>query len=48
MIFIFWRFAAGVNLYYAVTNIATIPQQIWISKERQKVQAQGSAKLKTT
>ena len=48
MVFIFLRFPAGVNLYYAVTNLATIPQQMWISKERQKVQAQAPAKLKTT
>jgi YidC/Oxa1 family membrane protein insertase len=48
MVFIFFRFPAGVNLYYAVTNIATIPQQIWLSKERQKVQPQTPAKLKTT
>ncbi len=40
MMFIFYRFAAGLNLYYAVSNFATIPQQIWIAKERQKVKAQ--------
>jgi YidC/Oxa1 family membrane protein insertase len=44
MIFIFWRMPAGVNLYYAVTNLATIPQQIWIAKERRKVQPQAPPK----
>lgn len=42
MLFIFFRLASGLNLYYATVNIATIPQQIWIAKERQKVRiAQG-------
>ena len=48
MVFIFFRFPAGVNLYYAITNLATIPQQMWVAKERQKIQAQGPAQLKTT
>ncbi|HET7583997.1 MAG TPA: YidC/Oxa1 family insertase periplasmic-domain containing protein [Gemmatimonadaceae bacterium] len=34
---IFWRFAAGLNLYYAVQNIAAIPQQWILARERQKV-----------
>ena len=38
MTFIFFRFAAGLNLYYAVSNLATIPQQYFIAKERQKMQ----------
>jgi len=38
MLFIFYRLASGLNLYYATANIATIPQQIWIAKERKKVQ----------
>jgi YidC/Oxa1 family membrane protein insertase len=41
MLFIFWRLASGLNLYYATANIATIPQQIWIANERKKVQAAG-------
>ncbi|MSR36403.1 MAG: membrane protein insertase YidC [Gemmatimonadetes bacterium] len=48
MIFVFFKLAAGLNLYYAVSNLATIPQQLWISRERQKVQAQPPPKLKTT
>jgi len=44
MIFIFFRLASGLNLYYATANIATIPQQIWIANERKKVQAKGPPK----
>jgi YidC/Oxa1 family membrane protein insertase len=47
MVLIFFRFPSGVNLYYAVSNIATIPQQIWIAKERQKVQPRAVAGAKT-
>ncbi|CAA9330729.1 MAG: Inner membrane protein translocase and chaperone YidC, long form, partial [uncultured Gemmatimonadaceae bacterium] len=35
-IFMFWRFAAGLNLYYAVQNIAALPQQWLIANERAK------------
>ena len=38
MTFIFWRFASGLNLYYATFNLATIPQQILIARERRKAQ----------
>tara|TARA_Y100001934_G_scaffold187980_1_gene221771 strand:- start:686 stop:1258 length:573 start_codon:yes stop_codon:yes gene_type:complete len=31
---IFLNFASGLNLYYATANIATIPQQYLIAKER--------------
>lgn len=34
MTFLFLRFSAGLNLYYAVSNIASIPQQWLISQER--------------
>ena len=44
MVFIFFRLASGLNLYYATANIATIPQQIWIANERKKVQAKGPPK----
>jgi YidC/Oxa1 family membrane protein insertase len=33
---IFFRFAAGLNLYYAVQNIAAIPQQWILARERKK------------
>jgi YidC/Oxa1 family membrane protein insertase len=43
MVFIFFQLASGLNLYYSVANIATLPQQIWIAGERKK--AQGKAPL---
>ncbi len=44
MLVIFWRFPSGLNLYYATMNLASIPQQILIGKERKKVQAAGPLK----
>ena len=35
MMVIFINFASGRNLYYATANLATIPQQYLIAKERQ-------------
>jgi YidC/Oxa1 family membrane protein insertase len=32
----FWRLAAGLNLYYAVQNLAALPQQWLIARERAK------------
>lgn len=34
---LFAKFAAGLNLYYAVQNLAALPQQWLIMKERQKL-----------
>jgi YidC/Oxa1 family membrane protein insertase len=34
--FLFLRFSSGLNLYYAVQNIASIPQQWLIAKQRLK------------
>ena len=31
---LFWNFASGLNLYYAVQNVAALPQQWLISQER--------------
>ena len=31
---IFWNFASGVNLYYAVQNVAALPQQWLLARER--------------
>jgi membrane protein insertase Oxa1/YidC/SpoIIIJ len=31
---LFMKFSSGLNLYYAVSNIASIPQQWLIAKER--------------
>jgi YidC/Oxa1 family membrane protein insertase len=32
---LFWNFASGLNLYYAVQNVAALPQQWLLSRERQ-------------
>jgi YidC/Oxa1 family membrane protein insertase len=42
----FLNFASGLNLYYAVQNIAALPQQWLISRERAKV-AVATAPVKT-
>jgi YidC/Oxa1 family membrane protein insertase len=34
MTVIFWNFASGLNLYYAVQNVAALPQQWLIARER--------------
>lgn len=47
MLVIFWRLASGLNLYYASFNLAMIPQQILIARERKKAQAAGPLKPKT-
>lgn len=39
MTVLFLNFASGLNLYYAVSNLASIPQQWLISQERMKVAA---------
>jgi len=46
MLWIFWRLASGLNLYYASFNLAMIPQQILIARERKKAQAAGPLKPK--
>ncbi len=38
MLVFFARFAAGLNLYYAIQNLASIPQQWLVVKERMKMQ----------
>jgi YidC/Oxa1 family membrane protein insertase len=45
--FIFMQFPSGLNLYYATANIATIPQQLLIARERKKAAARGPVKRKT-
>ena len=46
MTVLFLNFASGLNLYYAVSNLASIPQQWLISQERMKLNAlrEGGAK----
>ncbi|MEO5509542.1 MAG: membrane protein insertase YidC [Longimicrobiales bacterium] len=39
MTFIFLKFAAGLNLYYATMNVASIPQQMLIMRERERLKA---------
>lgn len=46
MLLIFLNLASGLNLYYVVSNIATIPQQVWISNERKKLKTGPPAKPK--
>ncbi|HEV8612725.1 MAG TPA: membrane protein insertase YidC, partial [Gemmatimonadales bacterium] len=36
MTFLFLRFASGLNLYYTVMNLASLPQQWILSRERQR------------
>jgi YidC/Oxa1 family membrane protein insertase len=36
MTFLFLRFASGLNLYYAVMNLASLPQQWMLTRERQR------------
>jgi YidC/Oxa1 family membrane protein insertase len=42
---LFMQFAAGLNLYYSVSNVATLPQQWWLINERKKAQAKPPLKL---
>lgn len=48
MTVLFLNFASGLNLYYAVSNLASIPQQWLISEERMKLNAlrEGAPKKK--
>jgi membrane protein insertase Oxa1/YidC/SpoIIIJ len=36
---LFLNFASGLNLYYAVQNIAALPQQWLLARERSKTNA---------
>ena len=38
MVIIFFRLASGLNLYYFAQNVASIPQQIQLTKERMRAQ----------
>ncbi len=44
MTVIFLNFASGLNLYYAASNVASLPQQIQIINERKKAKAKIEAK----
>lgn len=41
---LFWNFASGLNLYYAVQNIAALPQQWLLARERTTTKPPGGAK----
>ncbi len=43
MTFFFWNIAGGLNLYYFVQNLATVPQQWYLSNERAKAGGAGTA-----
>jgi YidC/Oxa1 family membrane protein insertase len=45
--FIFMNFPSGLNLYYATTNVATIPQQVLIARERMAAQKRGPVRRDT-
>ena len=45
MTVLFLNFASGLNLYYAVSNIASIPQQWMLARER--VRKAGAAVVST-
>jgi YidC/Oxa1 family membrane protein insertase len=46
MTVIFFNFASGLNLYYAASNVASLPQQIQIIGERKRAKARIEAKKK--
>jgi YidC/Oxa1 family membrane protein insertase len=47
MTFLFLNFASGLNLYYAVSNIASIPQQWLLARERKKRAVKAIVEVKT-
>jgi YidC/Oxa1 family membrane protein insertase len=47
MTFLFLNFASGLNLYYAVSNISSIPQQWLLARERMKRTARQIVEVKT-
>jgi membrane protein insertase Oxa1/YidC/SpoIIIJ len=42
MTVLFFRFASGLNLYYAVSNIFSIPQQYLIAQRRLRQQGKST------
>ncbi|MFQ5689016.1 MAG: membrane protein insertase YidC [Gemmatimonadota bacterium] len=37
--FLFLKFPAGLNLYYATSNFASLPQQLYLARERKKAKS---------
>jgi YidC/Oxa1 family membrane protein insertase len=44
LVVIFINFASGLNLYYAASNVASLPQQMLIIRERKRARARIDAK----
>jgi YidC/Oxa1 family membrane protein insertase len=44
MVVIFFRLAAGLNLYYAASNLASIPRQVMLVRERMRVRSRMDKK----
>ena len=42
--FLFANFAAGLNLYYATSNVASLPQQLYLAKERRTMREKAPPK----
>jgi YidC/Oxa1 family membrane protein insertase len=42
--FLFANFAAGLNLYYATSNVASLPQQLYLARERRIMRERAPAK----
>ncbi len=48
LVVLFLNFASGLNLYYATMNLASLPQQLYLAKERRAAASQPSpAKAKS-
>jgi YidC/Oxa1 family membrane protein insertase len=51
LVVLFLKFASGLNLYYATMNVASLPQQLYLAKERRAAAGQPApskpAKAKT-
>ena len=47
MTVMFLNFASGLNLYYFIQNLASIPQQWMLARERKKAQALGAVVVNT-
>jgi YidC/Oxa1 family membrane protein insertase len=48
LVVLFLNFASGLNLYYATMNVASLPQQLYLAKERRAAASQPApAKAKS-
>jgi YidC/Oxa1 family membrane protein insertase len=45
--FLFANFPSGLNLYYTTSNLASLPQQLYIARERRAAGVGGAAKSKS-